>query len=62
MLEVCALLIQCHLVDVKLTPRELAIQHCNVESRNHPRGKYYDYDMAWSHYYQQCMYSAGYVP
>ena len=62
MLEVCALLIQCYLVDVKLTPREVAINRCSVESRRHPPGKYYDWDGVWQHYYQQCMYEAGHAP
>jgi hypothetical protein len=62
MFEICALLIQCYLVDIKLTPREVAINRCNIESRRHPPGKYYDYDSAWSRYYEQCMHQAGYVP
>jgi hypothetical protein len=69
MLEVCAILIQCYLTDIKSGPRDTIVSsrdsimaRCNTESRSHPRGKYYDWDGSWSFYYQQCMYSNGQIP
>ena len=62
MLEVCVLLAQCYLTDVKFTPREAAIQRCNAQARSLPKGKYYDWDGVWNMRYSSCMAEAGQVP
>ena len=62
MLEMCVLLVQCYIVEVKVESRDAAMARCNVESRRHPPGKYYDWDGSWDRYYRACMFAAGYVP
>jgi hypothetical protein len=43
------------------TGRDAAMRKCNDASRQHPRGKYYDWDSGWIAYYRSCMHDAGYM-
>ena len=64
MLTAAALLLslQSYVIEVKVTTREETMTRCLTQSRQHPRGKYYDWDGGWDIYYRQCMLNAGYVP
>ena len=66
MIELCLLasLAHCSLepVEIRFTQREAAINRCSTESRQHPRGKYYDWDGGWDRYYSTCMHALGERP
>jgi hypothetical protein len=42
--------------------RDAALRYCNVESKRHPPGKYYDYDSQQNFWYRSCMYELGQAP
>jgi len=45
-----------------VVPRDAALRYCNVESKRHPPGKYYDYDLQQNFWYKSCMFDLGQLP